>query len=59
MNETDILKIVEEAFDNQISSEGWEDFGQPMSEVTGKEFFLKEVSEKLKLLFEDSDLSKF
>lgn len=44
----EILKIIEEAFDNQIGSEAWDDFGTPMSEVTGKSFFLKEVEEKLK-----------
>ena len=58
MNEQDILKIVEEAFDNQITADGWLDFGTPMATIYGKQFFLKEVSEKLKTLFNDNDLSK-
>ncbi len=47
MNEKDILKLVEETFDEEISSSE----GQ-------KEEFLKSLSVKLKVLFEDSDLSK-
>jgi hypothetical protein len=59
MEEKDILKIVEDAFDNQITADGWLDDGTPMATIVGKELFLKEVTEKLKKLFEENDLSKF
>lgn len=55
MNEEDILEIVENAFDDQISAEAWENCG---ADVIGKEFFLKQVKDELKKLFEDNDLSK-
>lgn len=55
MNEEDILEIVENAFDDQISAEAWENCG---ASVIGKPDFLKEVTDKLKLLFEANDLSK-
>lgn len=55
MNEKDILKIVEEAFDYHVSAEAWGNCG---ASVNGKADFLAEVRDKLKLLFEDSDLSK-
>jgi hypothetical protein len=58
MNEKDIMKIVEDAFDDQISAEAWSDDGTPMADITGKQFFLNQVEEKLKKLFNDSDLSK-
>lgn len=58
MNEKDILEIVENAFDDQISANGWLDDGTPMATIEGKHFFMKQVADKLKTLFEDNDLSK-
>ena len=51
MNENDILKIVEDAFDDQIEVDGWLDCGEPKATLLGKEFFMKQVTEKLKELF--------
>jgi hypothetical protein len=31
VNENDILKIVEDAFDDQITADGWLDYGTPMA----------------------------
>ena len=58
MNENDILKIVEDAFDDQITADGWLDDGTPMATIEGKEFFMKQVADKLKNLFDENDLSK-
>jgi hypothetical protein len=55
MNEQDILKIVEDAFDNQITTKSEIAVHTEFSE---KHYFLKEVSDKLKKLFEDNDLTK-
>ncbi len=48
MEKKEILKIVEDAFNEHISAEGWLDHGTPMATLTGKEAFLNEVLEKLK-----------
>lgn len=58
MNENDILKIVEDAFDDQITADGWLDDGTPMGTIVGKQFFMKQVADKLKKLFDENDLSK-
>jgi hypothetical protein len=50
MKTEDILAIIEDAFDNQISAEGWIDDGTPEATVTGKQFFLEEVEKKINLL---------
>ena len=47
MKREEIMKIVEDAFDNQISAEGWNDYGTPMANIVGKQDFLKEIAEKL------------
>ena len=56
MDEKDILKIVEDAFDDQISAEGWLDFGTPMADIIGKQFFLQQVETKLKELLNKADI---
>ncbi len=49
----EIITIIVEAFENNITSEGWSDYGTPMADVLGKDDFLKEVEDKLiKLLSE-------
>ncbi len=48
--EKDILTIIEDAFDDQISVEGWLDFGTPMAILNGKEFFIKQIETELKEL---------
>lgn len=58
MTEKDILKIVEDAFDDQITADGWLDDGTPMGTIEGKQFFMKQVADKLKNLFDENDLSK-
>ncbi len=58
MKQDDILKIVEDAFDDQIEAEGWLDDGTPMGSIIGKQFFIKQVADKLKKLFDENDLSK-
>lgn len=58
MEQKDILKIVEDAFDDQISADGWLDYGTPMATIEGKQFFLKQVADKLNKLFNENDLSK-
>jgi hypothetical protein len=58
MTEQDILKIVEDAFDDQITADGWLDDGTPMATVEGKQFFMKQVADKLKKLFDENNLSK-
>ena len=56
MLETDILSIVEEAFDNQIFAESFMGRFGPEDKIRGKEEFLSQVKEHLKKLFEDNDL---
>ena len=58
MNESDILNIVETAFDNNIEADGWLDRGTAMGTIMGKEDFMKQVADELKKLFDDCDLSK-
>lgn len=58
MNEKDILKIVEDAFDDQLTVKCWLDDGSPMETIEGKEFFMKQISDKLKKLYDEHDLSK-
>jgi hypothetical protein len=59
MKEEDILKIIDETFDEEISSYAFESILGLESSVEGKKEFMKSVSEKLKVLFGDNDLSKF
>ena len=40
MKENDILKIVEDAFDDQITADGWLDDETPMARIEGKQFFI-------------------
>lgn len=58
MKEEDILKIIDETFDEKISSYAFESILGLESYVDGKEEFMKSVKEKLKILFNDNDLSK-
>lgn len=46
----DILAIIENGFDDQVSATGWSDFGTPMADLNGKQAFLKQVEAKLKEL---------
>ena len=59
MKEKDILKIVDETFDEEISSYAFESILGLESSVEGKKEFMKSVTEKLKKLFNNNDLSKF
>jgi hypothetical protein len=52
-NNIAILDIVEQAYENQLSTEGWLDGDTPMSIIIGKSHFLKEIDIKLKKLFDE------
>ena len=59
MNEQDILNIVNIAFENEIEADSYIDEEENIVPyIDGKERFFKEVTEKLKKLFEDNDLTK-
>lgn len=58
MTEKDILKIVEETFDEEISTWSAETVLGLESGIDGKEEFLKILKIKLSALFDDNDLSK-
>lgn len=59
MNQEDILKIVEEAFDEEISSMAFQSSLGLESEIQGKNEFMEKIKEKLNNLFNENDLSKF
>ncbi len=48
MDNQEIFSIIEAAFNEHVSADGWSDHGTPMATITGKEDFLNEVFEKLK-----------
>ena len=58
MTEKDILKLVEETFSEEISTSCSETVLGLVSWIDGKEAFMEKLAEKLKLLFDDNDLSK-
>jgi hypothetical protein len=58
MTEKDILKLVEETFCEEISTSCAETVLGLESWIDGKEEFMEKLAEKLKLLFDESDLSK-
>ena len=60
MNEQDILRIVEESFDTHVyaTATGWSFDGTPTGDLKGKDDFINEITEKLRILFIESDLSK-
>ena len=43
-----ILKLVEDAFDCNVETNAWLDFGQPMADLLGKQNMLDEIEDKLK-----------
>ena len=58
MTEKDILKLVEETFSEEISTSCTETVLGLESWIDGKEAFMEKLTEKLKLLFYENDLSK-
>lgn len=56
MEAKDILKMIETAFDNHISSSATETVLGIESYVEGKEDFYKELKEKLLIMFNDETL---
>ena len=58
MSEKDILKLVEETFSEEISTSCVETLLGLESRIDGKEAFMEKLAEKLKLLFDENDLSK-
>ena len=58
MTERDILKLVEETFGEEISTSCSETVLGLESWIDGKEAFMEKLAEKLKLLFDENDLSK-
>ena len=58
MTEDDILKIVKEAFDEEISSSASETLLGLESHIEGEKEFFEKLREKLKILFDENDLSK-
>jgi len=58
MTEKDILKLVEETFGEEISTSYAETVLGFESWIDGKEEFMEKLAEKLKLLFDENDLSK-
>ena len=58
MTEQDILKLIEETFGEEISTSCAETVLGLECWIDGKEAFMKKLAEKLKLLFDDNDLSK-
>ena len=58
MTEKDILKIVEETFDEEISTWSAETILGLESGIDGKEEFFKILKSKLSILFEENDLTK-
>ena len=58
MTEKDILKLVKETFDEEISTSCAETVLGLESWIDGKEVFMEKLAEKLKLLFDENDLSK-
>jgi len=58
ISEKDILKLVEETFGEEISTSCAETVLGLESWIDGKEEFMEKLAEKLKLLFDESDLSK-
>jgi len=58
MDQLSILKLVEDTFNEEISTSCAETSLGLESWIDGKEEFMKKLSDKLKLLFEDNDISK-
>ena len=58
MKTEDILKIVEDTFDNHILAEGWLETVSSSERAYIKESFMKSVADKLKDLFKSNGLSK-
>jgi hypothetical protein len=58
MNEKDILKLVQETFDEEITAHSAETILGSEVWIEGRDKFEQSLEEKLKKLFEDNDLSK-
>ena len=58
MLEQDILKIVKDAFDEEISSSASETVLGVESQIEGEKEFFEKLKSKLKILFDENDLSK-
>lgn len=58
MDEKDILKIVEDTFNEEIYSSTSETILGLESQIEGKEEFMKNLSDKLKILFLKNNQSK-
>ena len=58
MSEKNILKLVEETFDEEISTSCNLTVLGLESHIEGREDFMKKLAEKLKILFNENDLSK-
>ncbi len=58
MDEKDILKIVEDTFNEEIYSSTSETILGLKSQIEGKEEFMKNLSDKLKILFLKNNQSK-
>lgn len=58
MDEKDILKIVEDTFNEEIYSSASETILGLESKIEGKGEFMKNLSEKLKLMFQKDNQSK-
>lgn len=56
MEKQEILKMIQEAFDNNISSSATETLLGLESRIIGKEDFFKEIKEKLTDMFNDETL---
>lgn len=53
-----IMKLVEETFDEEVSSEIDANFGSPYSYLTGEDAFYKSLKEKLEKFLSEEDSSK-
>lgn len=58
MKEEDILKLVKQAFEEEISSTAYHSVLGLESEINGIKEFYDNLSLKLKALFNENDLSK-
>lgn len=58
MNEDDILKIVNEAFDYHEIDDYSDEENIAFAVLSGKSDFINEVKTKLHILFDENDLSK-
>lgn len=58
MKEIDILKLVKETFDEEISASCAETVLGLEASIDGKEEFMHSLAGKLRILFDENDLSK-